>query len=305
MSEDEKEEAKQEEIKVELTPFEKLKQELLKQYDDGCPLHKDKYLEFKDSPGNGWLRMLCSECNNALIGRIQNPDNISAPMKQIAPAAAAYPMNFSGGSSGGIGRDNNGNKINTWSLNELLRAYFVKKTLEYKCEHNGCVNNKVYVTSWFKQTPRVLVFHIKRFIPNYYTNSYTKSHDKVEIEKNIDINMFCNEKLSLPPDIFEDYNNDRHGAVNGDGNVMNNGNDIYDKIFENNNDINVLDICGKMKDLPKEMQNMLKKDDYKEKSDSKDDDDDIEILNNKNKNNNNNKEEKDEKCNENGENIPP
>ena len=80
------------------------------------------------------------------------------------------------------------------------------KKLDYKCDHKKCTNNQVYVTTWFRQIPRVLVLHIKRFIPDYTSGTYTKSHDKVRVDKKLDIKLFCNQKLSLPPtdfDIFE------------------------------------------------------------------------------------------------------
>merc|ERR1712228_665194 len=165
---------------------------------------------------------------------------------------------------------------------ELLKAYFVKKKLEYKCERKGCGNNKVFVTSWFKQIPRILVFHIKRFVPKY--NSYTKSHDKDAKSKN-------------------KYEN-----------VFNDADDVYCKLFDAQNQIlwkteNALKVYECSTDLPLTMQEPLKKsyfdamDDKKqtnERQKDDDDDDDITILN-KNDGNHNKKIETETTSN----NIPP
>ena len=94
--------------------------------------------------------------------------------------------------------------VNEWTFEELLRAYFVRQRLEYKCGRPDCDGMEVEVSSWFTQIPCVLVLPIKRFIPNYLTNSYRKSHDKVQIEKTLDIHLICNETLSLPPSSLDD-----------------------------------------------------------------------------------------------------
>eukprot|EP01084_Bolivina_argentea_P310538 537385_1 len=164
-------------------------------------------------------------------------------------------------------------KVNKWDLPQLLKANFVQKILEYKCKHNGCKNNKVYATSWFKQIPRILIIHVKRFIPNLITNSYTKLHDEVQIEKTIDINIFCNEKLLLSPPVFEQYVHN-HGSNNNNNNnngrrknIVNHRNDMYDTIRNSlKRDFNSSDvkIFQTTKELPQEMQQPLKRQNYKQ-----------------------------------------
>jgi len=73
----------------------------------------------------------------------------------------------------------------------MLRNYFASELLEAKCEH--CRNPSASMTKYLTQAPRVLVLHLKRFLPNLEKQRYEKQHTNVDIPLQIDLKEYLKE----------------------------------------------------------------------------------------------------------------
>lgn len=84
------------------------------------------------------------------------------------------------------------------SLRDLLQAYFTPRTMEYKCSE--CKqNNEVLQTPRISRLPRVLVLHLKRFIPSPSTQTYQKTTEPVYVPDDLDLGDFVAENTLEPP----------------------------------------------------------------------------------------------------------
>jgi len=71
------------------------------------------------------------------------------------------------------------------SLESMLSAYFQQECVEAKCEHCGAV--AALMDKKMTETPRVLVLHLKRFMPNLEKQCYDKQHQNVKFPLSLDI----------------------------------------------------------------------------------------------------------------------
>jgi len=76
------------------------------------------------------------------------------------------------------------------SLEDMLRNYFHPELLEAKCEH--CEANTARLDTQLSETPRVLVLHLKRFVPNMEKQCYEKQHQSVHISPWLDLGNILN-----------------------------------------------------------------------------------------------------------------
>ena len=82
------------------------------------------------------------------------------------------------------------------SLSDLLSRFFSSQLIEYRCERcSGTVCKKSYA---FKQLPRVLILHLKRFLPNYRLGTYEKRTDRVRVDEAIDLGFACTTQTRKP-----------------------------------------------------------------------------------------------------------
>jgi len=70
-------------------------------------------------------------------------------------------------------------------LRSMLRNYFAQETLEAKCEY--CTAPSAIMSKQLTSAPRVLVLHLKRFVPNVEKQRYDKQHQNVKIEPRLDL----------------------------------------------------------------------------------------------------------------------
>lgn len=70
-------------------------------------------------------------------------------------------------------------------LRSMLRSYFAQETLEAKCEY--CTAPSADMSKQLTSAPRVLVLHLKRFVPNVEKQRYDKQHQIVGIEPRFDL----------------------------------------------------------------------------------------------------------------------
>lgn len=76
-------------------------------------------------------------------------------------------------------------------LRTMLRNYFASELLEAKCEK--CSNPSARMFKYLTQGPRVLVLHLKRFVPNLEKQRYDKQHLHVDIPSQIDLKEYLGE----------------------------------------------------------------------------------------------------------------
>eukprot|EP00438_Fugacium_kawagutii_P028392 Skav205705 [mRNA] locus=scaffold608:7442:10114:- [translate_table: standard] len=67
----------------------------------------------------------------------------------------------------------------------MLRRYFQPELLEATCEH--CHALEANLDTNLKEAPRVLVLHLKRFVPNMEKQCYEKQHQAVDIPSLLDL----------------------------------------------------------------------------------------------------------------------
>ncbi len=90
-----------------------------------------------------------------------------------------------------------------WGLMELLKSFFGERTLEYKCEcqrSTGASQKLAYRT-----LPRVLMIHIKRFIPNRAMQRYSKSMIHVKFPSILNMRIFCDPRTQAPQEKLDAY----------------------------------------------------------------------------------------------------
>merc|ERR1712093_877069 len=73
----------------------------------------------------------------------------------------------------------------------MLKNYFADEQLEVKCEH--CRAVAADMSKCLAQAPRVLVLHLKRFVPNVEKEMYEKQHQNVEIPLSFDLKAYLRE----------------------------------------------------------------------------------------------------------------
>lgn len=71
------------------------------------------------------------------------------------------------------------------SLSSMVGSYFAGELLEAKCEHCGAATARMEKD--LAAPPRVLVLHLKRFVPNLEKQRYDKRHQIVEIPSTFDL----------------------------------------------------------------------------------------------------------------------
>eukprot|EP00931_Biecheleriopsis_adriatica_P103920 TRINITY_DN78703_c0_g1_i1.p1 TRINITY_DN78703_c0_g1~~TRINITY_DN78703_c0_g1_i1.p1 ORF type:complete len:603 (-),score=107.75 TRINITY_DN78703_c0_g1_i1:4-1770(-) len=71
------------------------------------------------------------------------------------------------------------------SLSSMLSAYFQRELVEAKCAH--CTATAANMEKCLTEPPRVLVLHLKRFIPNIEKQCYEKQHQSVDIPSQLDL----------------------------------------------------------------------------------------------------------------------
>lgn len=70
-------------------------------------------------------------------------------------------------------------------LPTMLRRYFQPELLEAKCEH--CNAAEANLDTNLREAPRVLVLHLKRFVPDMEKQCYEKQHQAVDIPGMLDL----------------------------------------------------------------------------------------------------------------------
>ncbi|CAK0881703.1 unnamed protein product [Prorocentrum cordatum] len=72
-------------------------------------------------------------------------------------------------------------------LQLMLKSYFEQESLEAKCERCGC--GRARMEKSLTSAPRVLVLHLKRFVPNPSLQRYEKQHGSVRIPSVLDLSQ--------------------------------------------------------------------------------------------------------------------
>lgn len=88
-------------------------------------------------------------------------------------------------------------KVQTAYLAQLLQRFFQPRTLDYKCSECDCTT--VEVAGKMKALPRVLVLHLKRFLPNLAKGTYEKIRDRVRFPAHLDLSGVCTPQTLNPP----------------------------------------------------------------------------------------------------------
>eukprot|EP00747_Dinoflagellata_sp_TGD_P162365 gnl/TRDRNA2_/TRDRNA2_179866_c0_seq1.p1 gnl/TRDRNA2_/TRDRNA2_179866_c0~~gnl/TRDRNA2_/TRDRNA2_179866_c0_seq1.p1 ORF type:complete len:605 (+),score=80.15 gnl/TRDRNA2_/TRDRNA2_179866_c0_seq1:77-1891(+) len=78
-----------------------------------------------------------------------------------------------------------GDNANRCSLEDMLAAYFADEVLEAKCERCGAP--AAHMQKQVTAPPRILVLHLKRFVPNIQKQRYDKQHQSVDIPSSLDL----------------------------------------------------------------------------------------------------------------------
>jgi len=86
---------------------------------------------------------------------------------------------------------------NRCSLRDMLAAYFSAEVLEAKCE--SCGHPKAQMKKRLSVPPRVLVLHLKRFVPNFEKQCYEKQHQVVEIPMRFELDASISRSASPAP----------------------------------------------------------------------------------------------------------
>lgn len=89
------------------------------------------------------------------------------------PAAQQTPAGFSGSND------------ERCELGTMLHSYFKQELLEVRCENCGAV--AANMSKQLTRDPKVLVLHLKRFVPNVEKQRYEKQHQSVEIPLVLDL----------------------------------------------------------------------------------------------------------------------
>ena len=70
------------------------------------------------------------------------------------------------------------------------------RTLSCKCSH--CDSTEVRVSSTVSRLPRVLILHLKRFLPTWSRGAYEKRSDRVKVEREVDLTFACTQRTKRP-----------------------------------------------------------------------------------------------------------
>jgi len=73
------------------------------------------------------------------------------------------------------------------AVGDMLASYFADEGLDAKCEH--CGHTGALMEKALVSPPRVLVLHLKRFVPNYQMRRYDKQHQRVDIPLQLDLTV--------------------------------------------------------------------------------------------------------------------
>lgn len=84
-----------------------------------------------------------------------------------------------------------GSRDERCELRTMLRNYFSSELLEAKCEK--CSNPSASMFKYLTHAPRLLVLHLKRFVPNLEKQRYEKQHQNVDIPSQIDLKEYLSE----------------------------------------------------------------------------------------------------------------
>jgi hypothetical protein len=117
-------------------------------------------------------------------------------------------------------RNNNANSINPLkakgygsnyaaSLSDLLSDFFRPQLTSYRCER--CAGNTLKKSYAFKQLPRVLILHLKRFLPSLVRGRYVyeKRTDRVRVDEQIDLGFACTARTRKPlPPLQQQHENE-------------------------------------------------------------------------------------------------
>lgn len=88
------------------------------------------------------------------------------------------------------------------SLSHLVRKFFNSRLIECLC--TKCGHNQVQITPEIKRLPRILILHLKRFLPDWQNNTYEKHLDRVCAEELIDLGFACGSNTVKPDSINSD-----------------------------------------------------------------------------------------------------
>ena len=162
---------------------------------------------------------------------------------------------------------------------DLLKYYFCKKKLQYKCQKKNCQSNECDRKMYFKTIPKILVIHLKRFMNVLNKNNSKKKIDakifklknQIKIEKELNINIFCDKNINICASNFEDFFNDippkNEYETKNESIVINNGNAIIGKMINKN--INYWKNGMKIEEKPNRIQNIINQINEKKKCDEK------------------------------------
>lgn len=81
-------------------------------------------------------------------------------------------------------------------LQTMLQSYFLREMLELKCENENCNAVAAHLSKRITQEPRVLVLHLKRFVPNVQKQIYEKQHQCVNFPLRLDLKACLKEAYS-------------------------------------------------------------------------------------------------------------
>ena len=71
------------------------------------------------------------------------------------------------------------------SLSRMICAYFADEFLDFRCVQ--CPATTARLEKHLMAPPRVLVLHLKRFMPNLRLQRYDKRHDEVDVPQQLDL----------------------------------------------------------------------------------------------------------------------
>ncbi|CAE7319241.1 UBP13 [Symbiodinium natans] len=75
--------------------------------------------------------------------------------------------------------------VSQLSVGAMFRSYFDSETVEAKCEH--CEAASALLETQLSEAPRLLVLHLKRFVPNMEKQCYEKQHQAVHIPYTLNV----------------------------------------------------------------------------------------------------------------------
>lgn len=95
------------------------------------------------------------------------------------------------------------NELRQVPIIDMLHSYFNQRQQEFKCNQSNCTSNSILIQPSITKLPRVLILHIKRFLPDFTGLRYKKVSRAVDIPKLIDMTEYCSNNVTPPT-----FNND-------------------------------------------------------------------------------------------------